>query len=236
MYWYALWADDRGESAEATRLWDEIYNARRNALYVKGVRSDVILDPEIYAIQSRIMAGDLQSAAKRLVDVKTQLEEGRPAILNTRWDPRWEVLALDVLMKIESEQFAEAGKLVRDWTSANPGTQAKDLTFNTFSPSGFAGLQAVLDCNIGRPQAGLATLMASLNESKANAAPNSPSIAALRARIGLCALQAGQPAIARAMREGARRAFTEQPGVSDFYKKPWLELERQLVQRPLAAH
>ncbi|HWY73707.1 MAG TPA: hypothetical protein VNW98_08695, partial [Burkholderiaceae bacterium] len=236
MYWYALWADDRGENSEATRLWDEIYNARHDALYVKGVRSDVILDPEMYAIQSRIMAGDLESAAQRLADVKTQLEDGRPAILSTRWDPRWEALALDVLIKIESGQFAEGAKLVRDWTSANPNIRANDLTFNTFSPSGFAGLQAVLDCNTGQPKAGLATLIASLNESRDHAAPTSPSMAALRARIGLCALQAGQPELAREMREAASRAFAQQPGVSNFYKKPWLELERELALRPLAAH
>jgi tetratricopeptide (TPR) repeat protein len=235
MYWYALWADDRGEHEEATRLWDEIYRVRRNALYVQGVRVDVILDPEMYAIQSRIMAGDLRSAAQRLADVKTQLEAGRPAILNKRWDPRWEALALEVLIKIESGQFAEGAKLVRDFTGANPDPRVKDLTFNTFSPSGLAGLQAVLDCNTGRQKAGLAALVASLNESSDNA-PNSPSVAALRARIGLCALQAGQPAMAREMSQRAGRAFTDQPGVSNFYKKPWLELERELGKRRLAAH
>ncbi len=235
MYWYALWSDDRGESEEATRLWDEIYKARHSALHVEGVRSDLILEPQLYAIRSRIMAGDLSSAAQRLSEVKVQLAQGRPAILSKRWDPRWEALALDLLIRIESGQFAEAARLARDWSSANAGTRADDLIFNTFAPSGLVGLQAVIECNTGKPKSGLTTLLASLEESKDHFGANSPAIGALRARIGLCALQAEQPATAREMRQAARHAFAEQPAVSNFYKGPWLELERQLGQKPLAA-
>jgi serine/threonine-protein kinase len=234
MYWYALWADDRGESEEATRLWDEIYKARHNALYAEGVRSDLVLEPELYAIRSRIMAGDLRSAERRLDDAKAEMTGGRAVILSKRWDPRWEALALDVLIRIESGRFAEGARLVRDWSGANPDARTRDLTFNTFAPSGLAGLQAVLQCNTGQPKAGLQTLMAALNEAKDHFGANSPAIAALRARIGLCALQAGRPAVAREMQASAARAFAEQPAVSNFYKKPWLELERQLAQRPLA--
>ena len=78
-------------------------------------------------------------------------------------------------------------------------------------------------------------LMGSIDQVKSQFAPSSPGLAALRARAGLCALQAEQPDLARQLRDAAQRAFTEQPGVSAFYKKPWLELEQQLSQRNLAA-
>ncbi len=234
MYAYAQWADDRGEHDEATRLWDEIYAARRKALFTEGIRSDVILDPEVYAVQSRIMAGDLKSAAQRLATVKTQIVSGKPAIFSTRWDPNWEALALDVLLKIEAGEFAAAAKLLEPWRAEVSEARARQLIIVTFPPSGFAGLQAVVDCNSGHPKLGLAKLTASLGEFRSRYAPNSPGIAALRARIGLCALQAGDTGLARAMQDAARRAFTEQPAVSAYFKKPWLELERQLDQRKLA--
>jgi serine/threonine-protein kinase len=235
MYMYAQWADDRGEHEEATRLWDEIYTARRSGLHAEGVRTDAILDPQIYAIQSRIMAGDLQSAAQRLADLKAQIAtSGQQAVLSSRWDPHWEALALDVLIKIESKQFADAAKLLHEWTSSVPEARRKDFIIVAFPPSGLAGLQAVVECNTGQPKAGLARLTASLNELKGQFAPASPGIAALRAHVGLCALQAQELAIAREMRDEARRAFTEQPAVSAFYKKPWEELEHQLSRRQLA--
>jgi tetratricopeptide (TPR) repeat protein len=234
LYSYAQWADDRGEHEEATRLWDEIYKARHTALFAEGIRADEILDPAMYAIQSRIMAGDFQSAARRLAEVKTQIASGQPAILSSRWDPHWEALALDILIKIESKQFAEAARLLHEWTSGVPEARRNELIIVTFPPSGFAGLQAVIECNTGQPKAALARLTASLDAFKDQFAPISPSIAALRARVGLCALQAGQPARAREMRDTARRAFTEQPAVSAFYKRPWIELEQQLAERPIA--
>src|SRR6266403_588705 len=211
MYFYAQWADDRGEHEEATRLWDEIYRARHAALHASGVRRDAILDPEVYAIQSRIMAADLVSAARRLMDVKTQISEGQPFVLSSRWDPHWEALALDVLIKVESKQFADAARLIHQWVAGVPETRRKELIIVTFPPSGFAGLQAVVECNTGQPKAGLARLMAALNEFKGQFASNSPGIAALRARTGLCALQAGELPLAREMHNAARRAFNEQP-------------------------
>jgi hypothetical protein len=94
-------------------------------------------------------------------------------------------------------------------------------------------MQGVVECNTGHAAAGLARLTAALNEFKDRFAPDSPTIAALRARAGLCALQAEQQTIAVEMRDVARRAFTEQPEVSAFYKKPWIELEQQLGKHQL---
>ena len=234
LYAYAQWADDRGEHEEATRLWDEIYKVRLAALHSDGVRVDAVLDPEVYAIQSRIMAGDLKSAAQRLADLKTQIANGHPSLLSERWDPRWEALALETLIKLESKQFADAARLISQWSAVVPEARRKDLIIVAFPPSGFAGLQAVIECNTGQAKAGLARLIGTLDEAKNQFAPNSPGIAALRARAGLCALQAGELAVAREMRVAARRAFKEQPGVSAFYKRPWTELEQQLADHELA--
>jgi eukaryotic-like serine/threonine-protein kinase len=235
MYFYAQWADDRGEHEEATRLWDEIYRARYAALHANGVRRDAILDPQFYAIQSRIMAGDLVSARRRLAELKTQIIDGPAFVVSSRWEPRWEALALDILIRIESRQFAEASKLLQQWTGGVSEARRGELMIATFAPAGFAGLQGVIECNTGQPREGLTRLIAALNELKDRFSPDSPGIAALRSHTGLCALQAGEMQIARDMRDAARRAFGEQPGVSSFYKKPWTELEQRLAQRKLAA-
>ena len=235
LYSYAQWADDHGEHEQATRLWDEIYKDRYAALHAEGVRSDSILDPEVYAIHSRIMAGDLESAKQRLASVKTQIADGQPDPVSSRWDPRWEAVALDTLIRIESKQFAEAAKLVHEWTSGVPEARRKELIFATFPPSGFEGLQGVVECNTGQPKAGLARLVASVDQFKDQFAPISPGLAALRAQAGLCALKAGELSVARNLRDAARRAFIEQPTVSAFYKKPWEELEQQLSRRQLAS-
>jgi serine/threonine protein kinase len=234
MYAYAVWADDRGEHEEATRLWDEIYGARKSALHAEGVRRDAILDPEVFAILSRIMAGDLESATRRLAELKTQIADGLPVAAKSGWDPQWEALALDILIKVESRQFGDAAKLLHQSTSGLSEARRKGLFLATFSPSGFDGLQAIVECNSGQPKNGLARLTASLNQFKDQFASNSPRIAALRARAGLCALQAGELPLARQLRDAARRAFTEQPGVSAFYKRPWTELEQQLARHQLA--
>jgi len=234
LYAYAQWADDRGEHEEATRLWDEIYKARFAALHADGVRVDAILDPEVYAIQSRVMAGDLASAGRRLAELRTQIVSDHPRLISSQWDPQWEALALDVLIKVESRQFTEAARLIHQWTSGVPEARRKELIIVAFPPGGLTALQGVVECNTGQPQAGLARLTATLDGAKGQFAANSPAIAALRARVGLCALKAGQLTVAREMRVAARRAFKEQPGVSAFYKRPWTELEQQLADRELA--
>jgi hypothetical protein len=180
------------------------------------------------------MAGDLTSAEQRLTDLKTQIAGGRPYPFSANWDPHWEALALETLIKVEKKQFNEAARLIQEWTTGVPEARRKELTIATFPPGGFAGLQGVVECHTGQAKVGLARLTALLDQFKGQFAEISPSIAALRAHVGLCALQAGDLSVAREMKEGARRAFTEQPAVSGFYKKPWQDLERQLEQRQLA--
>jgi hypothetical protein len=60
-----------------------------------------------------------------------------------------------------------------------------------------------------------------------------PDLAEARARLGLCLLSAGQRERALQMANLSARAFTEQPGVSSFYKRPLIELRRKLVARDI---
>jgi len=234
LYLYAQWADDRGETEEATRLWDEIYNARQTALASRGIRSDAVIDAQTHAIRSRIMAGDFKSAVQRLASVKSQIAVGRPTSFSIHWDPHWEALALEALLMTESARYAEAKRLIGEWNAAIADGRARNFEVFTFWPVGFIGLNAVVECNTGRPSSGLAALRAALAKIEDQFAPVSPIVGSLRARAGLCALQAGDRQLAYQYQAAARRAFTAQPSVSSFYKRPWVELERKLGHQQLA--
>ena len=58
-----------------------------------------------------------------------------------------------------------------------------------------------------------------------------PHVAHWRAVTGLCALDAGNRRRAMELAELARQAFTQQPGVSPYYKAPLLTLEKRLARR-----
>jgi hypothetical protein len=234
LYLYALWADDSGGHEEATRLWDDIYKARQTALTSEGIRADEVIDPQVRAIQSRIMANDLQEAARRLASVKNQIANGRPVGFASTWDPHWEAVALEALMMIESARYADAKKLIGEWTQAVADGRAKGLDVFTFWPIGFSGLKAVVDCNTGQPSSGLSALNEGLHRVENQFAPISPVIASLRAWAGLCALQVGKLDLAREYQAAARHAFTTQPTVSSFYKRPLVELERRLPPKEVA--
>jgi hypothetical protein len=234
MYYYAQWADEAGQHELATALWDEIYRVRRTALQAAGVRRDAVIDPEISAIRSRIMSGDLSSAAERLADVKRQLDAGRPKMLSTRWDPRREALALEVLMSVEAKKFSEARRLIGERNRSAAQDHGSDMLIYTLWPTGFEALRALIDCGSGNATAGLDALTSLVRAHQDRLAPDNPTIAYLRSQAGLCALSAGQPARAREMQQAARRAFSTQAAVSQFYKKPLIELERQLARRQLA--
>ncbi|WP_395701550.1 protein kinase domain-containing protein [Aquabacterium sp.] len=87
----------------------------------------------------------------------------------------------------------------------------------------------LLWCQMGQFDRGLATLDKAAALRMAYAFAHDPGLAQLRAQTGLCALQAGHRAEAQRLAALAREAFVRQPGVSDFYKAPLAELERQLA-------
>jgi eukaryotic-like serine/threonine-protein kinase len=234
LYFYGLWADEAGQHDIATALWDEIYRVRKTALATNGVRRDSVLDPEIEAVRSRLMAGDLASAGDRLAGVKKQLGSGRPKIASLHWDPRWEALALEALLDIESGKYSEAGTLIGEWQRRSPQDRAQDLLIYTLWPAGFDAMQAIVECHAGKARGGFDALNALITAHQERLSARSPTLAYLRSQAGLCALQTGQTARARELQATARRALAEQPSVSAFYRRPLLELEHRLSGRELA--
>ncbi len=89
--------------------------------------------------------------------------------------------------------------------------------------------RGLLWCRTGQYERGLSTLDKASRLRVAYAFAHDPGLARLRAQTGLCALQAGRRADAQRLATLAREAFVRQPGVSDFYKGPLAELERQLA-------
>jgi serine/threonine protein kinase/tetratricopeptide (TPR) repeat protein len=234
MYLYGQWADAAGQHDVATALWDEIHRVRETGLAAQGVRDDAVIDPEINAIRSRIMGGDLTAAAERLASIKHELSSGPSEIVTTHWDPRWETLALEVLLNTESGKLTEAKRLIGQWSHRPAPDRTQDLLIYTLWPAGFDGLQAIVDCGTGRADAGYDALTALIDTHQRRLSSNNPTLAYLRSQAGLCALQAGKLARARELQADARRAFTAQPAVSPFFKKPLIELEGRLARRQLA--
>jgi hypothetical protein len=234
MGFYAQWADEAGQHEVATALWDEIYRARGAALTTTGVRRDSVIDSEVNAIRSRIMRGDLASANERLVNVKRQLGTGRPRIASIHWDPRLEALTLEVLLDIEGGKLTNARHLVDEWLRARTSEHAQDMLVYTLWPAGMQALQAVVQCRTGQAAAGLDQLTNLIGTYQERLAPSNPTMAYLRSHAGLCAVEANRLDRAQELQAAARRAFTAQPAVSAFYKKPLMELERKLSGRQIA--
>jgi len=84
-------------------------------------------------------------------------------------------------------------------------------------------------CGVGDPLHGLPYLTRALGESaKLDESPNAPWTAMLRAETGICALAAGQSALARDLARQAHAAFSAQPDVSPYFKSPSQRLDRLL--------
>ena len=89
-------------------------------------------------------------------------------------------------------------------------------------------LRGEIGCASGDHKAGLADLTRSLSSQSAVSSPNKPWLARLRAVAGLCALSLGDRKRAEEFANEARRAFSAQPNVSPYFKKPLILLEKQL--------
>ena len=86
-------------------------------------------------------------------------------------------------------------------------------------------------CALGRAGEGL-PLMETYTENFAEEwLAYHPYVAYWRAVAGSCALAAGDRRRATELAELVRRAFTQQPSVSPYYKAPLLALEKRLARR-----
>jgi tetratricopeptide (TPR) repeat protein len=86
-------------------------------------------------------------------------------------------------------------------------------------------------CALGRAREGLPLMETYTEKFAEESFAYHPHVAHWRAVTGLCALDAGNERRATELAELARRAFTQQPGVSPYYKAPLLTLEKRLGRR-----
>ena len=92
-------------------------------------------------------------------------------------------------------------------------------------------LRGAAMCGLGKARDGL-PLMETYTEKVAEESfAYHPHVAHWRAVTGLCALDAGNRPRAMELAESARQAFTQQAGVSSYYKAPLLALEKRLARR-----
>jgi eukaryotic-like serine/threonine-protein kinase len=102
-------------------------------------------------------------------------------------------------------------------------TDSDDRLFNND-----AELRGEVLCALNRNVEGLAQMEKATNKYEHQVYPFDPSLARARSMTGLCALGAGQRERAAKLAQLAREAFVGQPGVSQYFKAPLVELERRL--------
>jgi eukaryotic-like serine/threonine-protein kinase len=102
-------------------------------------------------------------------------------------------------------------------------TDSDDRLFNNDSE-----LRGEVLCALNRNLEGLAQMEKATNKYEHQLYPFDPSLARARSMAGLCALAAGQRDHAARLAQLARDAFLGQPGVSQYFKTPLVDLERRL--------
>jgi tetratricopeptide (TPR) repeat protein len=83
-------------------------------------------------------------------------------------------------------------------------------------------------CALGRAREGLPLMESYAEKSAEESSAYHPRVAHWRAVTGLCALDAGNRQRAMELAGLARQAFTQQPGVSPYYKAPLATLDQKL--------
>ena len=92
-------------------------------------------------------------------------------------------------------------------------------------------MRGTAECGTRQTRVGLPHLKQALALSDPSDAPHAPWTALRRVRLGLCALAAGDRALALESARLARAAFVAQPQVSPYFKAPLRQLERALGLR-----
>jgi hypothetical protein len=83
-------------------------------------------------------------------------------------------------------------------------------------------------CESGDTPAGARLLQRYVTEAEKIQVSSGPYLALGRSYLGLCLLKNGDVHSARELAALAQQAFTEQPGVSSYFRKPLAELQRRL--------
>jgi eukaryotic-like serine/threonine-protein kinase len=119
---------------------------------------------------------------------------------------------------VNAEDFEAAWMLARDFELSSPG-----------SDSWRYQIVGVLQCERGHPKEGRKLLESVLSsDAFKDEYEYSPDLAMWRAQTGWCAFVAGDTKAARSYAKLAREAFTAQPNVSFYFKRPLVRLELAL--------
>ncbi len=214
-------AMDRGDHANAEVWLRERVSARKAA----GRKSDHPYAASDYQLQAEnaLMAGQLDEAEKILRSAPT-FEPIRVLKFNPQ---RYNDLIKAMLGRVLLAKGDVAGAQAALPKRGVEGADGSLLGMIT-DPRGVQG-EAL--CLTGSPKQGTRLLEEVLVGLYDGYYQHAPQVARLKGVLGLCALRAGERAKAAEMAKQARESFIVQPGVSDFYKAPLLELEAKLAKR-----
>jgi tetratricopeptide (TPR) repeat protein len=220
------------ESGEHDEAEAALAQAGELARAAPSFRFDAIQEQMSYAkIRNRLMKNDVEGAEQMFVAAfgGTESKTGMPT--------DWRRTRTYLLASIDNQRgkFGAAAERLQPYTVAH-GTIAADTTLDVLrDTAAFVRPWRVemLEygralCALGDLRNGVAALETSTMLFGTRSAPICPYLALARAHLGLCALKSGDRIRATEMSLLASKAMQDQPQVSDYFKQPILDLERQL--------
>jgi tetratricopeptide (TPR) repeat protein len=206
---------DAGEHQRADVLYRDLF-----AFWRKAMPDRAWLEEFVGIVFNLLMAGDVAGASAQMRLV--------PGL-----DPRGtyrahELEALErtrALIEIAVGQPRQAAERLMPFVKAatnTAGTEVSGVQPGTARTAGWAL------CESGDVQLGVRLLERYVIEGEKIQVSSGPYLALGRSYLGLCLLKTGDVRRARELAALAQQAFTEQPGVSPYFKKPLAELQRRL--------
>jgi len=214
--WLGVLAMDRGEHEEADR---HLREALELGKVVEGNTSFMVFR---YTLLARNL-----SMQGRFEEAEAVLASAPPVA------PAWRSAKKESLWSSESLAIARARvKLDRGDPAAALALLPPDHgDIEDFTYEDRRLLRGAALCSLGRWRDGLPLMETHTQKLAEDSSALHSGLARWRATTGLCALDAGDHRRAVELAELARQAFTQQPGVSPYYKAPLLALEKRLARR-----
>jgi serine/threonine-protein kinase len=206
---------DAGEHQRADALFREEY-----AYMQKAMPERAFLEEFTQIVLNLLMAGDLAGATAQMR-------------LAPKIDPHGLLRAheLETLERtlasidIASGQPRKAAERLMPFVKAGTNIAGNDVSGVQPGTARTAGWAL---CESGDIQLGARLLERYVIEMEKIEVSSGPYLALGRSYLGLCLLKTGDVRRARELAALAQQAFTEQPGVSPYFKKPFAELQRRL--------
>lgn len=181
-------------------------------LPAQGCNTDCTANVYVKAAMNRLMRGGASEARDLLSELlqrDARFGEQAPDSLGRRW-----LQAARARIELDSGQLSAALTLLQS------------LPDGRYLMNDSAALRAEAECRSGHAAQAVTVLRDRVSASQDH--PDSPRLADLRARLGLCEALAGQPERARVQSRLAHQALTAQPGVSPAYRRVLRELDARL--------